>query len=64
MKELGSEFSRLARNMRAVLEPEPIPSDEAEVGPDPSTGAPNVLQASERDAEKKSEDEGKRDGTS
>jgi hypothetical protein len=50
--------------MRAVLEPEPIPSDEAEVGPDPSTGAPNVLQASERDAEKKSEDEGKRDGTS
>jgi hypothetical protein len=64
VKELGSEFSRLARNMRAVLEPEPIPSDEAEGGSDASTGAPNVVQASERDGPKKTEDEAKRDETS
>lgn len=64
VKGLGSEFSRLARNMRAVLEPEPIPGEEAEGASDASTGAPNVVQASERDAEKKSEDEAKRDETS
>lgn len=61
VKDIGSELSRLAKTVRTVLEPEPIPGEGAEPRPGSSTGDPNEVQRSESGDEKKGEAEAKGD---
>lgn len=62
VKDLGSEISRLAKTVRTVLEPEPIPGEGSDAEPrsGSSTGGPNDVRSAEREeAETKKEEEAK-----